>query len=701
MTDQPATQRAFVDDQHRYRFESRIATGGMGEVWRATDTSLGRPVAVKVLKSEYADDPLFRSRFETEARHAASLHHPGVASVYDVGESALLGAADGSGLPRPFLVMELVDGQPLSALLRGGRPLDPEVVRDLMAQAADAIGAAHRAGIVHRDVKPANLLVTPDRQIKITDFGIARASDGLGLTATGQVMGTPQYLSPEQARGATATPASDVYSLGVVAFECLAGHRPFDADSPVATALAHLNDPVPDLPPDIPADLAAVVRRAMAKDAGQRYADGDAFAVALRDPAAAAGTAAAYVPRAAGVRAHPGAAPCRRSRRRCPHPTPVAEPAPARRRPAQAWPIVLLVLALVAAIVLIIVVATQANDDDDDPTATDSQHARRRRPRRPPRTRPTEETSSAPAEVQINEDDYLGRNVDEVAAELRDKGLEVDTQPIDNPGDEDADTVASVRPTSGLVEGDTVTVEFFREAEPTSEPPTTEPTSEPPPTSRPPRPRRPRRPRRHPTPRTPRPRRRPPRPRPRPRPQDRRSTMSETPPEPPVTRRPTRPAATPPGGGPGGRALRARRAARPRRHGRGPQGPRHPARPRGRDQAAAHRPGQRRDVPGSVPPRGPERGLAQPPGDRGRLRHRRGAGVRRQRRLAALHRHGVRRRPDPARHPARGPQDPARAGPGDHQRRAVRARLQPPRRDHPPRHQARQRDAHARAATSR
>src|SRR4051794_39376985 len=263
----------------------------MGEVWRATDTSLGREVAVKVLKSEYADDPLFRSRFETEARRAASLHHPGVASVYDVGESQLLGAADGSSVPRPFLVMELVDGQPLSALLRGGRPLDPEVVQELMAQAADAIGAAHRAGIVHRDVKPANLLVTPDRTVKITDFGIARASDGLGLTGTGQVMGTPQYLSPEQARGATATPASDVYSLGVVAFECLTGHRPFDAEFPVATALAHLNDPVPDLPRTVPADLAAVVRRALSKDPAARFPDGDAFAAALRNPAAAAGTA--------------------------------------------------------------------------------------------------------------------------------------------------------------------------------------------------------------------------------------------------------------------------------------------------------------------------------------------------------------------------------------------------------------------------
>ena len=192
--------------------------------------------------------------------------------------------------------MELVDGQPLSALLRGGRPLDPDVVRDLMAQAADAIGAAHQAGIVHRDVKPANLLVTPDRRIKITDFGIARASDGLGLTGTGQVMGTPQYLSPEQARGHAATPASDVYALGVVAFECLAGHRPFDAESPVATALSHLNDPVPDLPPDVPADLAAVVRRAMSKDASQRYADGAAFAAALRDPSAAVETAFVPVP---------------------------------------------------------------------------------------------------------------------------------------------------------------------------------------------------------------------------------------------------------------------------------------------------------------------------------------------------------------------------------------------------------------------
>ena len=172
-TQTPEQPERFADDARRYRLDSRIATGGMGEVWRATDTSLDRQVAVKLLKHEYADDPTFRSRFEIEARHAAALQHPGIAAVFDVGESQASGVADGSGIPRPYLVMELVDGQPLSALLRPGEGLDPAAVRDLLAQAGDAIGAAHRAGIVHRDIKPANLLVTPDRRIKITDFGIA------------------------------------------------------------------------------------------------------------------------------------------------------------------------------------------------------------------------------------------------------------------------------------------------------------------------------------------------------------------------------------------------------------------------------------------------------------------------------------------------------------------------------------------------
>ncbi len=384
----------FVDEARRYELGSRIATGGMGEVWRGTDTVLNRAVAIKLLKAEYADDPTFRSRFETEARHAASLHHPGVAAVYDFGEA---GATDGSQVHRPYLVMELVDGQPLSALLLPGQPLDPDVSSDLMAQAADAIGAAHIAGIVHRDVKPANLLVTPDGTVKITDFGIARAAEGMALTETGQVMGTPQYLSPEQAQGLTATPASDVYSLAVVAFECLAGRRPFVADSAVATALAHLREPVPDLPPEIPADLAAVVRRAMSKTPDERFPDGTAFAAALRDPSSVPPPAGAVSPPPAtdatqvlaGVAPVAAAAPLTTS-------TPTAPPTShtAGRRVPWAW--ILLAVAIVAGI---ITVAVLAGGGDDDPTTPEP--TRKSTPKEPkdptgPKSTPTEAETTEP-----------------------------------------------------------------------------------------------------------------------------------------------------------------------------------------------------------------------------------------------------------------------------------------------------------------
>jgi serine/threonine-protein kinase len=349
----------YADDAQRYRLDTRIATGGMGEVWRATDTNLGREVAVKLLKDEYADDPSFRARFEVEAQHAGALHHHNIATVYDYG------AGDG----RPYLVMELVDGQPLSALLRPDTPMDPDAVRELLTQAADGLAAAHAAGIVHRDVKPANLLVTPDRQVKVTDFGIARAAEGMGLTQTGEVMGTPQYLSPEQAQGQTATPASDVYSLGVVAFECLAGHRPFRADTAVATALAHLREPVPDLPDSVPADLAAVVHRAMAKLPQDRFADGAALAAALRDPHTAAMQAAAVPPVDNTQVMAPVVAP-----QPTLHAGPTAGHQPedddrVRRRNAL-WP-VLAVLALVIAIVVAVILIAQAMDDEtptDQPT---------------------------------------------------------------------------------------------------------------------------------------------------------------------------------------------------------------------------------------------------------------------------------------------------------------------------------------------
>ena len=398
----PEQDFGYADDGRRYRLDSRIATGGMGEVWRGTDTVLDREVAIKLLKREYADDESFRSRFETEARHAGSLHHPGIAAVFDFGEAA---PADGSGAPRPYLVMELVDGQPLSDLLRPDEPMDPDVTRDLLGQAADAIGAAHAAGIVHRDIKPANLLVTPAREVKITDFGIARAAEGMALTQTGQVIGTPQYISPEQARGITATPASDVYALGVVAFECLAGRRPFVADTPIATALAHLREPVPPLPPEVPADLAAVVRKAMSKEPGDRYADGAAFAAALRDPATAAtaivpppdtippsdtGSTQVLAGAAAGAAGAAGAAALDTGAAAAATtgPTHAATPPPRRRRGAL-W--LLAGAFAVLAVVVIGFLVFAGEGDQTDPTQNPTKHpSRTNKPTKAPSSEPTQ-----------------------------------------------------------------------------------------------------------------------------------------------------------------------------------------------------------------------------------------------------------------------------------------------------------------------
>jgi len=252
----------------RYRLVERIAVGGMGEVWRAVDTTLDRQVAVKALKAEYADDPDFLARFRAEARHTAALLHPGIAGVYDYGE---VGDGQGrSGATTAYLVMELVDGEPLSTVLSREGRLDPPRALDVIGQAALALQAAHDAGVVHRDVKPGNLLVRPDGVVKVTDFGIARATDTAPITATGTVLGTAYYLSPEQASGVAVGPASDVYSLGVVLHECLTGRRPFTGESAVAVALAHQRQPVPPLPPDLPPSVRDLVARALAKDPADR-----------------------------------------------------------------------------------------------------------------------------------------------------------------------------------------------------------------------------------------------------------------------------------------------------------------------------------------------------------------------------------------------------------------------------------------------
>ena len=255
----PTTGQVFGS---RYELISRIAIGGMGEVWKANDSVIGRTVAIKILKDEYMGDPGFRERFRAEARHAALVNHEGIANVFDYGEE------DGSA----YLVMELVPGEALSSVLDREKILPATKVLHIVAQTAAALHAAHQAGLVHRDIKPGNLLITPDGAVKITDFGIARLADQVPLTATGQVMGTVQYLAPEQASGKPASPATDVYSLGIVAYEALAGKRPFRGESQVAIAMAQIKEAPPALPTSVPEAVRKLVLSCMAKKPGDRPA---------------------------------------------------------------------------------------------------------------------------------------------------------------------------------------------------------------------------------------------------------------------------------------------------------------------------------------------------------------------------------------------------------------------------------------------
>ena len=244
----------------RYRLTRQIAVGGMGEVWAAHDESLARDIAIKVLREEYAGDTGFLERFRTEARNAGSLSHAGIAALFDYGEQ------DGSA----FLAMELIVGEPMSDLLEREPVLPPRRLLPILAQTARALHAAHEAGVVHRDVKPGNILITPTGKVKITDFGVSLSSNQVPMTATGMVMGTAQYLSPEQAVGGPATAASDMYALGIVAYEALVGHRPFTGPTAVDIAVAHVNTPVPPLPPSVDRQIARLVMRLLAKDPADR-----------------------------------------------------------------------------------------------------------------------------------------------------------------------------------------------------------------------------------------------------------------------------------------------------------------------------------------------------------------------------------------------------------------------------------------------
>jgi eukaryotic-like serine/threonine-protein kinase len=261
---------------NRYRLQRLIATGGMGQVWEGVDNRLHRRVAVKVLKSEYSADPEFLERFRTEARTTAQLNHPGIAGIYDYGETL-----DSVGQSTAYLVMELVNGEPLNAVLgRVGRLALPHAL-DMLEQTGRALQVAHEAGVVHRDVKPGNILITPAGQVKITDFGIAKAVEASPVTRTGMVMGTAQYIAPEQALGQDASPASDVYSLGVVGYEALSGRRPFVGDGALTVAMKHVQEVPSPLPADLPPNVRELIDITMAKDPAARYGSGGEFADAV------------------------------------------------------------------------------------------------------------------------------------------------------------------------------------------------------------------------------------------------------------------------------------------------------------------------------------------------------------------------------------------------------------------------------------
>ena len=258
----------------RYRIEEKLATGGMGAVYTAFDERLDRTVAVKLLKEELAEDPRFVERFRREARAAAALSHPNVAGVFDHGEDE----------GRHFIVMELAPGRDLARVMREESAFTPDRTVRIGTQIADALAHAHSAGLVHRDVKPHNVIIDDTDKVKVTDFGIARAAGESTLTATGSVLGSAHYISPEQASGTHIGPASDIYSLGIVLYEMLTGAIPFTGESALGVAMRHVNDEVPapsSLNLDVPPALDAIVARATAKDARDRFHDAAEMSAAL------------------------------------------------------------------------------------------------------------------------------------------------------------------------------------------------------------------------------------------------------------------------------------------------------------------------------------------------------------------------------------------------------------------------------------
>jgi serine/threonine-protein kinase len=491
----------------RYKLTDRIAIGGMGEVWKARDQVLGRLVAIKILKEEYTDNESFLTRFRVEARHTALLNHPGIAGVFDYGEE------QGSA----YLVMELVPGPPLSTIIERERKLEVDRTLSLIAQTARALAAAHEHGLVHRDVKPGNILVMPSGVVKITDFGIARLADQVPLTATGQVMGTAQYLAPEQATGQVATGSSDIYALGVIGYECLAGRRPFTGESQIAIALAQVNDAPPALPDTIPAPVRQLIMSMLAKNPADRPKDATALAKAadaLRSGDTNTATLAVpgmlatgisddatqvvnmdndstqVVPRADSAPTMTNAMPTVVEPARASSgfsgssaaegfddedadaQDPAMEPA-SKRSP---WLIPLIVIIALAAVIALLawLIPAMSSDKDNEPTASVTQSTELSESPSPTEetTEPSEETTEAsetsesssptPSEtvtyVEVSAS-LVGQDIDTVTAELEGKGLVVDSTPQETSEYEPREVI-SLNPTGSVEKGETISITY-------------------------------------------------------------------------------------------------------------------------------------------------------------------------------------------------------------------------------------------------
>jgi eukaryotic-like serine/threonine-protein kinase len=420
---------------NRYRLVDRIAIGGMGEVWRAHDEVILRDVAIKILKPEFMGDPGFLERFRVEARHAARVDHEGIADVYDYGE--------GSG--SAYLVMELVSGDSLARIIEKRIRLSGVEVLSIIEQTARALHAAHEDGLVHRDVKPGNLLITPSGKVKITDFGIARVADQVALTATGQVMGTVQYLAPEQATGKQATPSTDIYSLGIVAYEALTGRRPFTGESQMVIAMAQINDKPPAMDEDIDQRVQDLVLSCLAKKPNQR--PGSALDLANR--------AKALRLQLEGVSAtevfNQDQTPTVRTR--------VIEEDP-KTEPAEKlpviWPWLVLIGSLFAAaagVMIAIVLSLGSEQQNEVPVPTFD-----------PSLSPTDTPSEQPVQtVVVLLTDVIGKNVADASIFLKERGLLVDAVPGE-PLDPADPRILSVYRADGLGQvpiGSTVKIYYY------------------------------------------------------------------------------------------------------------------------------------------------------------------------------------------------------------------------------------------------